>query len=105
MERTIPALISLTITASLTFATLVPRVASKRPNLQPPAPCHPNPEANVDMTTVRERGDIRHLPDALKERLVQLAGGPHNPLPTSADGQAPFFETPMKPKANPPFQH
>src|SRR2546422_6306336 len=105
MERTIPALISLTITASLTFATLVPRVASKRPNLQPPAPCHPNPEANVDMTTVRERGDIRHLPDALKERLVQLAGRPHSQLPTQAYAEAHFDEPPMKPKPSQLFQY
>jgi len=105
MERTIPVLISLTITTSLAFATLVPRVASKRPNLQPPAPCHPNPEANVDMTTVRERGDIRHLPDALKERLVQLAGRPHSQLPTQAYAEAHFDEPPMKPKPSQLFQY
>ena len=105
MERTIPVLISLTVTTSLAFATLVPRVASKRPNLQPPAPCHPNPEANVDMTTVRERGDIRHLPDALKERLVQLAGRPHSQLPTQAYAEAHFDEPPMKPKPSQLFQY
>src|SRR5216683_5313554 len=105
MERTIAVLISLTITASLTFATLVPRVASKRPKLQPPAPCHPNPDANVDMTTVRERGDIRHLPDALKDRLVQLAGRPHSQLPTQAYAEAHFDEPPMKPKPSQLFQY
>src|SRR5713101_4284820 len=105
MERTIAVLISLTITASLTFATLVPRVASKRPKLRPPAPCHPNPDANVDMTTVRERGDIRHLPDALKDRLVQLAGRPHSQLPTQAYAEAHFDEPPMKPKPSQLFQY
>src|ERR1700747_3362130 len=55
---------------------------------QPPAPCHPNPRAAVDMETVANRGDIRHLPDPLKERLVRLASRPHTYLPMQAFDEA-----------------
>src|ERR1700692_850559 len=44
---------------------------------QPPAPCHPNPNAAADSLTVRTRGDIADLPDPLKDRLAQHAGRPH----------------------------
>src|SRR5436190_6503921 len=43
---------------------------------QPPPPCHPNPKANQDMAEVRNRGDVRHLPDPLEDRLVRIADGP-----------------------------
>src|SRR5262249_57049101 len=56
---------------------------------QPPPPCHPNRQANEDMATVRTRGDIRHLPDPLKDRLVEFAGAPPNPIPAPTDGPAP----------------
>src|SRR2546427_9214724 len=72
---------------------------------QPPAPCHPNPSANLDMATVRNRGDIRSLPGPLQDRLVQLAGRPHSQLPTHAHAQAHFHQPPMKPKPNQLFQH
>src|SRR5436190_16822277 len=49
---------------------------------QPPPPCHPNPKANQDMAEVRNRGDVRHLPDPLEDRLVRMAGRPHSQLPT-----------------------
>ena len=42
----------------------------------PDPDCHPNPHAQQDMAEVRQRGDIRHLPDALEDRLVDLAGRP-----------------------------
>src|SRR2546422_7881331 len=51
---------------------------------QPPPPCHPNPRAALDMETVTNRDDIRKLPAPLKERLVQLAGGPHSVFPVQA---------------------
>src|SRR5258706_16195823 len=44
---------------------------------QPPAPCHPNPNAPADSLTVRTRGDIAELPDPLKDRLAHLAARPH----------------------------
>ena len=55
---------------------------------QPPAPCHPNPRAAVDMETVANRGDVRQLPDPLKERLVRLANRPHTYLPMQAFDEA-----------------
>jgi hypothetical protein len=54
----------------------------------PPPPCHPNPHAKHDRETVRERGDIRHLPDALQDRLESLAQRPHSALPTQAYAEA-----------------
>src|SRR5437762_5512874 len=55
---------------------------------QPPPPCHPNPRAARDMEMVANRDDIRKLPDALKERLVQLAGRPHSVLPVQTFAEA-----------------
>src|SRR5437868_612037 len=55
---------------------------------QPPPPCHPNPRAAVDMEAVANRDDVRTLPAALKERLVQLAGRPHSVLPVQAFAEA-----------------
>jgi hypothetical protein len=55
---------------------------------QPPPPCIPNPQADQDMATVRQRGDIRQLPDPLKERLVRIAGRPHSQLPTQTHAEA-----------------
>src|SRR5471032_3413017 len=48
---------------------------------QPPAPCHPNPNAAADSATVANRGDVSLLPKPLKDRLVQLADRPHSYLP------------------------
>ena len=53
-----------------------------------PAPCHPNPKATTDIQSVLNRGDIHHLPDALKNRLARLAGRPHSALPTQAYAEA-----------------
>jgi hypothetical protein len=55
---------------------------------QPPAPCHPNPLAATDESTVRGRGDIVNLPAPLKDRLAQLANRPHSQLPTQAYAEA-----------------
>src|ERR1700674_3204419 len=55
---------------------------------QPPAPCHPNPNAAADSLTVRTRGDIAGLPDPLKDRLVQLADRPHTFLPIQVFAEA-----------------
>jgi hypothetical protein len=55
---------------------------------QPPPPCHPNPNAPADETTVRNRGDIVNLPGPLKDRLAQLANRPHTYLPIQAFAEA-----------------
>src|SRR5262249_62406669 len=56
---------------------------------QPLAPCHPNPNAMTDETTVRNRGDIVNLPKPLKDRLAQVANPPHAHLPNQAVAGAP----------------
>jgi hypothetical protein len=55
---------------------------------QPPAPCFPNPRAARDSALVRNRGDIRNLPEPLKERIVRMADRPHSILPTQAFAEA-----------------
>jgi len=55
---------------------------------QPPAPCFLNPRAARDSALVRNRGDIRDLPEPLKERIVRMADGPHSILPTQAFAEA-----------------
>src|SRR5438128_11355837 len=72
---------------------------------QPPPPCHQNPNATLNMATVRSRGDIRNLPGPLKDRLVQLAGRPHSQLPTQAYAEAHFDQPPFKPKPSQLFQY
>src|SRR3989475_2892187 len=84
------------------LATLTSRMGYAQ---QPPPPCHPNPRANLDMAIVRERGDIRHLPGPLKDRLVELAGRPHSQLPTQAYAEAHFDHAPFKPKPSQLFQY
>jgi hypothetical protein len=56
--------------------------------IQPPAPCHPNPSANQDMATVRNRDDVKNMPAPLKDRLAILAGRPHSILPVQAFAEA-----------------
>jgi hypothetical protein len=56
--------------------------------IQPPAPCHPNPNASQDMATARNRDDVKSLPAPLKERLSILAGRPHSILPVQAFAEA-----------------
>jgi len=55
---------------------------------QPPPPCHPNPNAEEDREQVHNRGDIRHLPDALQDVLENLAVRPHSILPVQARAEA-----------------
>jgi hypothetical protein len=55
---------------------------------QPPAPCHPNPNAVTDDATVANRGDVVNLPGPLKERLVRLADRPHTYLPLQVFAEA-----------------
>ena len=55
---------------------------------QPPKPCFPNPTAASDVATVANRGDVRLLPDPLKNRLSQLADRPHTYLPIRAFAEA-----------------
>lgn len=55
---------------------------------QPPPPCHPNPHAKADSEIVEHRGDVRHLPDPLKDRLEALAERPHSALPIQAYAEA-----------------
>src|SRR5216683_1574140 len=63
---------------------------------QPPAPCHPNPQAAQDEATVRGRGDVSQLPGPLQDRLGQLANRPHSILPlqvyAEADGASQLFQ-------------
>src|SRR6185369_9850642 len=54
----------------------------------PPPPCHPNPTAAQDIETVAHRGDVVHLPDPLRARLIELAGRPHSVLPVQARAEA-----------------
>jgi hypothetical protein len=78
--------------AMVTAIVLPPRGFAE----QPPAPCHPNPNAAADHATVAGRGDIVNLPRPLKDRLVQLAERPHSYLPiqafAEADGASQLFQ-------------
>jgi hypothetical protein len=55
---------------------------------QPPAPCHPNPDAARDRATVARRGDVIQLPKPLREQLVRMADRPHTQLPQQAFAEA-----------------
>ncbi len=73
-------------------------IASASPLLQPTPfvfqtdpispPCHPNPHSQLDMATIATRGDVRFLPQPLKQRLIRLAGRPHTLLPIQAFAEA-----------------
>ena len=52
------------------------------------APCHSNPHAAEDREAVLNRGDVRNLPDPLRNRLAELATRPHSQLPTQAYAEA-----------------
>ena len=52
------------------------------------APCHPNPQAARDIATLAARGDVRSLPNPLKQQLLRLAGRPHSTLPIQAFAEA-----------------
>ena len=70
-------------TASILLSLLKPAYAE-----QPPAPCHPNPNAANDRETVAKRGDIANLPNPLKDRLIRLADRPHSILPLQVFAEA-----------------
>jgi hypothetical protein len=79
---------------SRTWTTLLAGVSAltlnfayaKQPQL--PAPCHSNPHAAEDREAVLNRGDVRNLPDPLRNRLAELAARPHSQLPTQAYAEA-----------------
>ena len=71
----------------LIAATLTALAAASTYAQQAP-PCHPNPRAERDEATVHNRGDVRHLPRALKERLEELAERQHTYLPIQAFAEA-----------------
>src|SRR5262249_57113361 len=85
---------------ALSMTILVAAIAEAQ---QPPAPCHPNPLAALDMAIVRNRGDIRNLPDPLVDRLVRQARRPHSQLPTQAHPAAHFRTPPLKPQPSQPL--
>jgi hypothetical protein len=70
-------------TASILFGLLNTAYAE-----QPPAPCHPNPNAANDRETVAKRGDIANLPKPLKDQLIRLADRPHSIVPVQAFAEA-----------------
>jgi hypothetical protein len=78
-------------TASILFGLLNTAYAE-----QPPAPCHPNPNAASDRDTVAKRGDIANLPKPLKDQLIRLADRPHSILPlqvfAEADASSQLFQ-------------
>jgi hypothetical protein len=55
---------------------------------QPPAPCHPNPDAAADAATVAARGDVAPLPAPLRDQLVRLADRPHSILPVQVRAES-----------------
>jgi hypothetical protein len=70
-------------TASILMALLNTAYAE-----QPPAPCHPNPNAAADRETVAGRGDITNVPKPLQDRLIRLADRPHSILPLQVFDEA-----------------
>jgi hypothetical protein len=77
--------------AVVSIAILITRTSYAE---QPPAPCHPNPQASADEAAVRARGDVAMLPMPLKDRLARLANRPHSQLPTQAYAEAGTTTTP-----------
>jgi hypothetical protein len=51
-------------------------------------PCHRNPGSELDREIVLQRGDVRHLPQALRDRLGTLGARPHSALPIQAYAEA-----------------
>jgi hypothetical protein len=49
---------------------------------------HRNPHAESDAQTVKQRGDVRHLPEALRDALGELAARPHTYLPLTVFAEA-----------------
>ena len=75
--------------ATLLAATCIAALTAGQAHAQqPPPPCHPNPQAAADSKLVRQRSDVRHLPDRLQDRLEGLAERPHSALPIQAYAEA-----------------
>ena len=68
--------------------TALATLASASIYAQQAPPCHPNLRAEQDRAVVRNRGDVRHLPDALQDRLEAIAANPHTYLPMEAFPEA-----------------
>ncbi|MGZ5011841.1 MAG: hypothetical protein ACXV74_12850, partial [Methylobacter sp.] len=83
------SLLTLTIPGiahSLDIGKIVSKINSE--NIQPVPPCHPNPDANKDITTLLTRKDMANVPNPLAERLAILAGRPHTYLPLQIFAEA-----------------
>ena len=73
--------------------------------VDPPNPCHPNLTKATDGATVMKRGDIKSLPDPLKNRLVAIAQRPHSILPVQAYAEAGQPGNPDKDNPSQLFQY
>lgn len=58
--------------------------------------CHTNPNAVQDRQTVLSRGDILNLPTLLKNRIGDIAAGPHSYLPVQASAEGGPTEPPLR---------
>ena len=85
------------------FAALLTLIVAQAPRAASGA--IPNPHAKQDMDTVRNRPDVVHLPDPLKNRLVELAGRPHNALPTVAFAEGSPYGSSFAPVPSQLFQY
>src|SRR5437016_2891052 len=73
----------------LRAALLLPLMATTMARAeQPPAPCHPNPDAVAEAAAVGARVDVAPLPAPLRDQLVRLADRPHSVLPVPARAEA-----------------
>ena len=63
-------------------------LAAAGPPKKLPPPCHTNAHARADGEAVEHRGDVRHLPRPVRERLEALAQRPHSTVPTQAFAEA-----------------
>src|SRR5215471_2494116 len=79
---------TLTYTFTMTALGVASLVAVPAHAEQPPPPCHAHKSAGADVATVRERGDVQHLPDPLVNALTRMASRPHSALPTQAFAEA-----------------
>jgi hypothetical protein len=85
--RPVPQLLKGLFMATTCSVGLWTAAAHANPNVPPP-PCHPNPHGKADRERVEQRGDVRFLPDALQDRLQDMAERPHSALPIQAYAEA-----------------
>jgi hypothetical protein len=87
---------TLRYTFAIAALAVAPLAGASSQAEQPPPPCHAHKNASADVATVRERGDVRHLPDPLVSALTRMASRPHSALPTQAfaeaDGPSQLFQ-------------